>query len=423
MENGIRVIRGGGVTSPRGFSAAAVGCGIKDPANRRLDLALVACDGPAVTAGAFTTSRVKAAPVRVSQVHLRAGSDVRAVVINSGNANACTGPQGIRDAKEMVKAVSTRLGLRMRQVVVCSTGIIGLPMPMGRVMPRFDELIDDLSPSVDGSKKVAHAIMTSDTKQKSYAIEVELDGVLVRIGAVAKGAGMICPSMATMLCVVTTDAVIGRDELRRASLEAVDQSFNRITIDGDTSTNDSVIVMASGKAGNRAVANGSELARIFREALTRVMLELAKRIVMDGERVTKFVEVRVCGGRTSVDARRVAEAVGNSLLVKCSWAGDDPNWGRIMHAIGYSRARVREELVDIYLGGLCACKSGVASDTPPADLKRAVSRPQVTVCIDLNQGERGYTLYTTDLTEGYVSYNRSEYSLVERVLAERKGLG
>jgi len=399
----------GGVTAPRGFRAAALCCGIKNPEATRLDLALIVSDTPTVTDAVFTTNKVRAACVRVSQMHIKDG-DTRAIIANSGNANACTGPQGIQDAKAMCKAAAEALGIRMRQVQVCSTGIIGMNMPIQRITPRVAELADMLSS--EGSDDASHAIITSDTHAKSYSIEVPLrEGKgSFRVGGIAKGAGMICPNMATMLCFITTDAKVSRDELKRAMRSAVDQSFNCITIDGDTSTNDTVIVMSNGQADAPPLKKGSDEAQIFRHALHKVMLELAKMIVGDGERVTKFVEIRVRNARTQADAKKAAEAVAKSLLVKCSFHGGDPNWGRIIHAVGYSGARIREELIDIYFGGLIACKGGLTTTTPVAELEKVVKEPRFAVTIDLNAGSANHIVYTSDLSEAYVDFNSSEYS-------------
>ena len=397
----------GGVTAPKGFRASAISCGIKNPTATRLDLALIVSDLPTVTDGCFTTNRVKAAPVRLCQQHIKEG-DIRAIIANSGNANACTGLQGISDAKAMTKAVAQKLGVRMKQVLVSSTGIIGMNMPIERITPRVGELVDALDPK--GSDAASQAIMTSDTKPKSFAIEVECEGKPFRIGGIAKGAGMICPNMATMLCFITTDAAVDPAELKRATQSAVEQSFNRITIDGDTSTNDTVIVMSNGASEVPLIKSKSPCAEIFRAALTKVMLELAKMCVRDGERVTKFVEVRVQGAKTYLDAKAVAQTVAKSLLVKCSWHGGDPNWGRIIHAVGYSGARIREELVDIYFGGLIAAKNGLTANTPVKQLEKVVKEPAFTVTIDLNLGSANYNVFTTDLSEEYVDFNAAEYS-------------
>lgn len=397
----------GGVGAPQGFLTSAVSCGIKNPDAVRLDLALIHSEMPCSSAGTFTTNRVKAAPVRVSQAHLRKG-DLRAIVANSGNANACTGVQGIHDAKEMCDGVAKPLGLKRSEIGVCSTGVIGLPMPMMRVTPKFPELIAGLG--AKNGPDVAAAIITSDTHAKEVAISFDLGETRVRIGGCVKGAGMISPSMATMLCFITTDANIPSATLRKAVLECVEESFNRITIDGDMSTNDTVLVLANGASGMPPVRRGGKRCRQFRTALRWLMLELAKAVVRDGERVTKFVTVKVNGARTYLDAKKVAEAVCKSALVKSSWNGGDPNWGRIIHAVGYSRAMIREELIDITIGGKLACRGGLQADTPMDELRAAVSGPEFEIVIDLNQGKADYTMYSSDLSPEYIDFNRSEYA-------------
>jgi glutamate N-acetyltransferase / amino-acid N-acetyltransferase len=397
----------GGVGAPQSFLTSAVSCGIKNPASDRLDLALIYSERPCSSAGTFTTNRVKAAPVRVCQTHLRKG-EFRAIIANSGNANACTGVQGIRDASAMCDAVAIPLKLKRHEVGVASTGVIGLPMPMMRIEPKYQALIDGLGPK-NGSD-VAAAIITSDTHPKEIAISFDLGEHRVRMGGCVKGAGMISPSMATMLCFITTDANISSECLRKSVLECVEDSFNRITIDGDMSTNDTVIVLANGASGMPTVRRNSSACKQFRKALRWLMLELAKAVVRDGERVTKFVTVKVEGARTYLDAKKVAEAVCKSALVKSSWNGGDPNWGRIIHAVGYSRARIREELVDIHIGGKPACLGGLQAETPMEELRDAVAKPEFEIVINLNQGDADYTMYSSDLSPEYIDFNRSEYA-------------
>lgn len=397
----------GGVGAPQGFLTHAVSCGIKNPDVKRLDLSLIYSQARCTSAGTFTTNRVKAAPVRVSQAHLRKG-DIRAIIANSGNANACTGMQGIHDANAMCDAVAKPLRLKRTQIGVCSTGVIGLPMPMMRLEPKYEELVHGLGPK-NGSQ-VAEAIITSDTHAKEIAISFDLGEHRVRLGGCVKGAGMISPSMATMLCFITTDANIPREGLRKSVLECVEESFNRITIDGDMSTNDTVLVLANGASGMPAIRRNGKRCRQFRRALRWLMLELAKAVVRDGERVTKFVTVEVVGARTYLDAKKVAEAVCKSALVKSSWNGGDPNWGRIIHAVGYSRAPIREELIDIFIGGKAACLGGLQADTPMDQLRDAVAGPEFTIKIHLNQGDAEYTMYSSDLSPEYIDFNRSEYA-------------
>ncbi len=407
----------GGVCAAKGFLGSAVSCGIKNPDSDRLDLCLIYSDRQCQSAGMFTQNRVKAAPVRVSQSHLRA-ENARAIITNSGNANACTGPIGMQDAKNMAKETARLLGLRQREVVVGSTGVIGLPMPMMRIEPHYQNLIDGLDPKK--GPNVAKAIITSDTHEKEFAISVKLGDQRIRIGGCAKGAGMINPNMATMLCYVTTDADISKKCLKKALEESVENTFNRITIDGDTSTNDSVILMANGAAKNKTIRWGTKDCQNFSHALQFVMNKLAKAIVRDGERVTKFVTLEVKGARNPSDAKKVAQAVANSALVKASWNGEDPNWGRLIHAVGYSGASIREELIDIYYDTKRACEGGLQSKTNPEVLRNIVNKPEFKITIDLGIGEATHRIYASDLSPEYVEFNRSEYAYWKQ--AKRDGL-
>ena len=400
-----------GTVPPAGFKAAAAAAGVKTPGTDRLDVALIYSELPTTSAAAFTSNRVKAAPVRVSAAHAKAVA-TRAIIANSGNANACTGIRGLEDAKSMAKGAAAALGLKQREVAVCSTGIIGDPLPIDRITATIPALAEGLRPK--GWTSAAEAIMTSDTVRKTAGAKFMLGKKQITISAMVKGSGMINPNMATMLCFVATDANIDKATLQAATSNAVEQSFNRISVDGDMSTNDTVLVMANGAAGNRTITNGGSSSKLFRAALDAVMLKLAKDMVRDGEKATKLVEIQVRGASSHSDAQKIAEAVANSQLVKCSWNGSDPNWGRVMHAIGYAGAKIREELIDIYFNGLIATKSGLATDTPVAQLKKAVSGPEFTLSIDLHLGDASYTAYTSDLSEGYVAYNRLEYAVKTR---------
>jgi glutamate N-acetyltransferase/amino-acid N-acetyltransferase len=394
-----------GVTAPKGFRASAVRSGIKEGLADKNDLGLVISDFPAVAAATFTTNKIKAAPVRVSAAHLRA-SDTRAIIANSGNANACTGSTGIQNAKRMAQAVARQLGLKDRQVLVCSTGRIGRNLPIEKIEMAVPALVAGLSR--EGSEVVARAIMTSDTFHKEIAVEVPLVGANFRIGGIAKGAGMINPDMATMLCFITTDAAISKRELQRLTSASVEQSFNCVTVDGDMSTNDTTICIANGQAAIPAMEPGHESYDKFAEALNFVTQQLARMIIEDGEGVTKFVEVHVKGAATYQDARKAAEAVSNSMLVKCAWYGEDPNWGRIMDAVGYSSAQVREEMIDIFFDGVVATLHGLPSSTPEDTLKEVLRNRKFTVTINLHLGSAEYKVFTTDLTPEYVKFNMGE---------------
>jgi len=395
----------GGVTSAQGFLAGAVFAGIKASNKGREDMALVASEVPAAAAGVFTTNRVKAAPVRVSKAHLKA-KFARAVLLNSGNANACTGPCGIAAAKALAAGTAEVLGCSTGQILVCSTGRIGVALPLDKMKAKLPDLAARLS-AKNGSA-AAKAIMTSDSFAKEYAVEVRAPGGTFRIGGMAKGAGMINPNMATMLCVVTTDAKISKGTLQNALHHAAERTFNRITVDGDMSTNDTMLALANGAAGGASIKTGTSDYALFLDALNEVCLKLAHMIVRDGEGVSKFVTVQVRGASSLQAARKVAEAIANSTLVKCAWAGNDPNWGRILDAVGYCGVRIREELVDIYYDGVIAVRGGTAAPTPKEKLVAAVTPDKFGVTVDLHQGKAFYTVYTTDLTEKYVELNLSE---------------
>ena len=382
---------------PPVFFAEAFSCGIKDPKVARDDVALLISEKPCTSAATFTTNLVKAAPVQVSMEHLKSGN-IRGVILNSGNANACTGAKGLADARSMAAAAAKRTGLAPEQILVCSTGRIGVAMPIDRIGAG----LAGIRLSRRGSSNCAKAIMTSDTFPKEVAFGVESEAGTFRIGAIAKGAGMINPNMATMLCVITTDAAVPQPALRVALRAAVEKSFNRITIDGDMSTNDTVILLANGESGvNPPLAQ-------FQEALDKASKALARMIVEDGEGASRFVEVEVRGAASAGDARRAAEAVANSTLVKCAWAGGDPNWGRIMDALGYSGARMLEEKTDIWYGDLPIVERGAMSGTPLAKLKAVAESREFCVRIDLSLGEFSHTVWTTDLTEEYVRLNLGE---------------
>ena len=396
-------IKAGNVTSAKGFLSSGIHAGLKE--GREKDMALLVSTCPADAAGAFTTNQVKAGPVRVSQEHLKNGK-VRAIIINSGNANACTGVRGIADAKRMTVATATALRCKPQEVLVCSTGRIGVPLPIRKVLRGIRNCARILKPG--RGSVAARAIMTSDTVRKEGAVRLSLGGRRVVIGAMAKGAGMIHPNMATMLCVVATDAAVDRATLARVTSEAVEQSFNRISVDGDMSTNDTVLVLANGAAGNRPLKSYDADMGKFAAALKMVMLEMAKKIVGDGEGMTRVIELAVTGAATEADAKKMAEAVVRSALVKTSWHGGDPNWGRIMGAIGASGARMREELVDIHYDGVAAVRGGVAAATPMGRLRAAARRSRVAIQVNLNLGKGSYAMLTTDLSEKYVRINLGE---------------
>ena len=337
----------GGVTAPQGFKAGGIACGIKK--NQQLDLAIVVSEVPAVAAGIFTTNKVKAAPLQVSKEHLNRGQ-VRAIIANSGNANACVGEVGLATARGMAEAAATHLGLKAENVLVASTGVIGVPLPLEKITAQLQAGVDFVSPS--GGSDAARAIMTTDTFLKELAVEFEVGGKQARIGGIAKGSGMIHPNMATMLGFITTDLAITPELLQLAIKRSGEVSFNRVTVDGDTSTNDCLFILANGLAGNQVIGEENAAFEEFQGALNFVCIELAKMIARDGEGATKFVEVRVSGADNERTAVQAAKAVATSSLVKTAIFGEDANWGRILAAVGYSGIDFNPDLVNIYLGDL-----------------------------------------------------------------------
>jgi glutamate N-acetyltransferase/amino-acid N-acetyltransferase len=394
----------GGITAPAGFLATSIYCGIKAANASNEDIALIFSENPAVAAGTFTTNQVKAAPVLVSMTNLRSAT-TWAIIANCGNANACTGPVGLAAAKRMCKATAAALGLREREILVCSTGRIGVQLPIEKMVTSIAQMPATLGKN---SLAAAKAIMTSDSFPKETAVEVEIGGKPVRIGGIAKGAGMIDPNMATMLSFVTTDAAIGKAALARALRASIGQSFNRITVDGDMSTNDTVLALANGRAENSMLKWGSADFEIFQAALDQVTAALARMIVKDGEGVSRFIDLHVTGARTDAEARLAARAVANSILVKCSWYGGDPNWGRIIDAVGYSGARIREDRVRISYNGLPAVIGGMAASTPARRLQAIAGKKEFTVTVDLGTGKGSHRIWTTDLTTKYVDFNMGE---------------
>jgi glutamate N-acetyltransferase/amino-acid N-acetyltransferase len=394
----------GGVTAPKGFLAGSIFCGVKEGNVSKEDVALICSEGPAVAAGTFTTNKVKAAPVLICMGRMRAGA-ARAIIANSGNANACTGAGGLESARRMCRATAKALGIEESAVLVCSTGRIGVQLPIEKMEASIAQIPSRLG---NHSRKAARALMTSDSFPKEFAVECDIGGKPVRIGGIAKGAGMIDPNMATMLSFITTDAVIGKGDLRKALRASVGQSFNRITVDGDMSTNDTVLALANGRAGNRPLAwGGAEFAR-FQAALDRVTAALARMIVKDGEGVSRFIDLHVTGARTDREARLAARAVANSILVKCAWYGGDPNWGRIMDAVGYSGARIREERIRIAYDGAPAVEGGMPARTPAARLRAVARKKEFTITVDLGLGNGSHRIWTTDLTTKYVEFNMGE---------------
>ena len=448
------------ICAPRGFKCAAVFCDIKklgtgkgSDKGRKDDLALIVSDVPAAVAGMFTTNQICAAPVKVS-AQRTAKNFARAVVVNSGNANACTGKQGIVDANRMTEIAGKSLSIKSSDVLVCSTGRIGVPMPMKNVARGIRACAPLLARSARNAWQVAEAIMTTDRRRKGIAVEFIIGKSTVRIGGICKGAGMIEPGMAvattlgrgegtprqsgaatgtarrtvatghaTMLAFMTSDVAIESNLLKGALKIAVQQSFNRITVDGDMSTNDSVIMLANGLAGNKKIQHRTPKAfpsrqsieqRIFQDALNFITLELAKMVVRDGEGASRFVRLHVHGARSTGEAEAAARSIANSSLVRTSWCGGDPNWGRILCALGQSNARVDGTIVDVGYARpsareiVFAFRRGRPTNTALKRLAKITSAAQFDLYVDLHLGSGEFTLYASDLTEDYVALNKGD---------------
>jgi len=404
MKSDQKIIEGG-ITSPKGFKAASVRAGIKE-SRKRDDLTLIVSDSPAVVAGTFTSNRVKAAPVRLCERHLIWGQG-QAIIINAGCANACTGDQGVADADRMAELTASTLGIAKNLVFVCSTGTIGIPLPMNKIESSLPGLARAISPA--GGAAAAEAILTTDLVKKEIAVTLTIDGNPVTIGGITKGSGMIAPNMATMLAFITTDAAVEQRALQDCLRHAVEVSFNRIIVDGDESTNDTVLMLANGAAGTGLLGKTHPDWKKFCRAVETVTRDLAFKIVRDGEGATKFVTVTVTGAATRSDARLAARAVAKSPLVKTSWNGGDPNWGRILAAVGYSGARVEDTRVSITFDDVLAVQNGKAADGYVLkDLERVYARKDFTVTIALQSGKAEHTVYTCDLSKAYVDIN-AEY--------------
>jgi glutamate N-acetyltransferase/amino-acid N-acetyltransferase len=393
------------VTSAQGFVAAGVHCGIKP---QKKDLALVVSRVPAAAAGVFTTNKVKAAPVLVNMERIRSGQG-RAVLLSSGNANACTGEQGLRDARETAHLVAQHLQIPEELVYVCSTGPIGVPLPMEAIRRGVPEAVRLLGP--DGIA-AAEAILTTDTGPKAGAVQVTIGQQVVTVGGMTKGAGMIHPQMATTLTVLTTDAAVAPAVLQAALRRAADQSFNRITVDGDRSTNDTILLFANGEAGVPVIDGPGEALEAFQAALNSLTVRLAKALARDGEGATKLIEVIVEGAQTDEDAQRAAFAVANSLLVKTAIHGAGANWGRIMAAVGYSGADVQPDRVAIRIGPVVVAERGARAGGPER-IEQAgeyLTGQDAQVTIDLGLGRGAATVWTCDLSEEYVKENAGDLS-------------
>ena len=387
-----------------GFKAAGIACGIKKNGNK--DLALIYSEVPAVAAAVFTTNKIKAAPVLIDIQRIKKGL-CQAVLINSGNANACTGKKGMEDAARMAAAVEDALGIKKGLAMVSSTGVIGQGLPIDRIEKGIPKLVSSLLSK--GWNDAVNAIMTTDAFPKVAFEKCRIGGKEITVLGIAKGAGMICPNMATMLAFIATDAAVERKALQAALKTAVDKSFNSITVDGDTSTNDTVLLLANGKAGNKKLRAPNSDPRTFYQMLEKVCQSLAKMIVMDGEGATKLLEFNVSGAKTDKDAKKVAETVANSPLVKTAFFGEDANWGRIIAAIGRSGADVKEEKINIYFNDIAVVIKGQKARGKGQEIERkaakAVKEKEICIKIEMGLGKGKKTVWASDLSYDYVKIN------------------
>ncbi len=391
----------GGITAPQGFTAAGVKAGIKKSGKE--DVAVIYSSVPATAAAVFTTNAMAAAPVIISRDNVKGGL-LSAIVINSGCANACTGEQGMINAKAMVKQTAELLAISPQTILVSSTGIIGVNLPMEKVSDGISRAVANLS--VDGYDSTMRAIMTTDTFAKTTAVEFLLGDVPVRMAGIAKGAGMIHPNMATMLAYITTDANINAPLLDQALKTAVSLTFNMITVDGDTSTNDTLCVMANGQAGNSLIDSSDHPDYAgFVQALEEVCRYLAQQVVRDGEGATKFLEITVRGARNFEEGKQAAMSIAKSPLVKTAFFGQDPNWGRILCAVGYSGINADPARTSLSIGGVTIVEAGLGARYDEAELRKVMSEKDIVVEVDLGLGEAKATVWTCDFSYEYVKIN------------------
>lgn len=401
-----------GISDVPGFRTGAAACNLRGNADTaRLDVAVIFSEKPCTAAGAFTTNDVKAAPVYVSQAHLRgaaAGTPMRGIVATSGNANACTGEQGMKDAAAMCALAAEACGASPEQFFVCSTGRIGVNLPMEKMARGIAEAAKNLSRDPAESRRAADAILTSDTRRKTCTAKFSVGGKTVTVAGMAKGAGMIEPGMATMFGLIATDAEIAQPLLQKCLWNAVGQSFNCVTVDGDMSTNDTVLVLADGESGVRVSEDDAGTLALFKEALNAVTFALARKIVGDGEKISRVVTLRVFGARSAADANRIARSIGNSLLVKASWCGGDPNWGRLLCAAGYAKCGIDQTKIDLFYNDVPVFLKGELQAQNEAAWRRVVREKEFEIRMYLNLGVHDYRLISTDLTEAYVDFNKGE---------------
>ena len=398
-----------GLNLVKGFKVGASACDIRGKNDfNRLDTALIVSDVPATAAGVFTTNDVKASPVILDMARLSSSEKMRAIIANSGNANACNGTRGDADVVKTCELVAQVAGCSAEDVLVCSTGRIGEFMPMEKLEKGIADCAAKLSDSDAMGKAAADAILTSDTRSKTVVAEVEFNGKKISVAGMAKGAGMIEPNMATMLAFIVSDAEISQPLLKKCLKEAADKTFNRMTVDGDMSTNDTVLCLCNGVSGAVVSESDDVALEAFKAALLAVSRSLARKIVGDGEKITKVVEVKITGARDSAQAEKICRAIGNSLLVKSSWFGCDPNWGRLTDAAGYARTGLVYDKIDLDYDGVAVLRQGQPVNENKAKWREIVSHKTFTITMNLNLGNAEESILAADLTDEYVNFNKGE---------------
>lgn len=400
MPGPISFVEGGTVTTAMGFLAGATYAGLKTYAEDKLDLGLILSEVPCTAAGLFTTSTIKSPSVTVNREHLAQGNP-RGIIVNAGIANACVGEQGYKDAQEMTVVAARKVDASPEEILVCSTGVIGVELPISLIRSG----VEKIELSQDGGHDVARAMMTTDTRPKEVAVTFQVAGKQVHLGGVAKGSGMIHPNMATMLSFLTTDAAVEREFLRTTLREVADESYNMLTVDGDSSTNDTVLVLANGLAGNRSIAAGSADADTFKEALMQACVYLTRELARDGEGASHLIVVEVMGAKDTNDARKAARTIASSSLVKSAVYGADPNWGRVLAALGRSGTAADEDKIDLFVNGVCIMEGGTPVPFHREAVVALMRHPEVSFRLNLNLGEGQATSWGCDLTQEYVIIN------------------
>ncbi|MDR4496730.1 MAG: bifunctional glutamate N-acetyltransferase/amino-acid acetyltransferase ArgJ [Candidatus Scalindua sp.] len=393
----------GGVIAPKGFVAGSAHCGLKS--NNKYDIGIITSETPCKAAALFTTNQIVAAPITYSQKIIKSGN-IHAIVVNSGNANACTGKRGYKDAETMAHLTAKQLNTTPDKVLVASTGIIGRPLPMKKITAGICKVADSLGNNLTHATNIAKTIMTTDLVPKHIAVKIPIATKEVTIGAIAKGSGMISPKMATMICIITTDAEISLNTLRSCLKDSVEESFNQITVDGHMSTNDMVAILANGMAGNKNItfSTKKELA-LFQKALDHVTQLMAAAIVKDGEGATKFIQIEVHEAKSTRDAKKIARSIAESPLVKTAIHGEDPNWGRIVSAAGYAGIRLDESRIKLSINKIVIFRNGLPVTPAPGNLNNEMKKNEILIQLSLGLGKKRTTMWTCDLSKEYITIN------------------